>query len=75
MLLSAKYIIRNPEMSKDHLAIQISTLEGLLDVYGRVVATKGDSAKNPSMEALVVKRANGLIKDHVETIITEVGDD
>lgn len=74
MLLSAKYIIRNPGMEKEHLAIQVQTLEGLLDIYAKLLAAEGDAAKDPSLESLTQKRADGLIEDYVQTIIAEVGD-
>lgn len=74
MLLSAKYVIRNPEMKKEHFAIQLQTLEGLLDMYAKLVSTEGDPAKDSKLDALVQKRADGLLEAHVQAIITEVGD-
>lgn len=74
MLLSAKYIIRNPTMKNAHLDIQVQTLEGLLDIYDKIISEIGDSAKTPSMESLVQKRDDGELEEYVQVIITKVGD-
>jgi len=74
MLLSAKYIIRHPDMGKEHLAIQVQTLHGLLDMYELIVISEGASAKNPTLEGLLRKRTAGTLEDHVQAIVTAVGD-
>lgn len=74
MLLSAKHIIRQPELEKEYLTIQIQTLHGLLDIYEQIVALEGEPAKDPALERLLIKRADGTLDEHVQAIVSAVGD-
>ena len=64
MFSQAKFVIENPDKSKDEAAVQLAGVEGVLRTW-QAIKTAKPKAKYPLMDELLEKQQAGTLAEHV----------